>query len=301
MIRRRGVANFAPHAYIVARFVQNEEIIMLRIRSLSVVAVGAILLAACGSSTKTATPAAGGGGGGSTTSTMDPSMVHGTAHSHDMKMPAVHIAKPLAVLADGTIDPTKVDLSGVPGVTPAQQKAAETLLKKTIKDLPKWKNYDDAIKDGFQSIQDGLTGEEHVIHWDWIDDKDVFDPTHPESLVYRVRHDNGVETKTLEAAMFLLPKQYTLNNAPNIGGALMQYHIHDNLCFTDFPHPVVAGLTDGAGHCTKPLVAFHPNIMVHVWIRPNPCGPFAALLGIGAGTTASGQRNCDHKHGTLSL
>jgi hypothetical protein len=42
--------------------------------------------------------------------------------------------------------------------------------------------------------------------------------------------------------------------------------------------------------------------MVHVWIRPNPCGPFAALEGVGAGQVAPGQtRACDTMHGEASL
>ena len=34
--------------------------------------------------------------------------------------------------------------------------------------------------------------------------------------------------------------------------------------------------------------------MLHVWRVPNPCGPFAALEGVGAGQVPAGQtRNCD--------
>jgi hypothetical protein len=38
--------------------------------------------------------------------------------------------------------------------------------------------------------------------------------------------------------------------------------------------------------------------MIHVWITPHPCGPFAALEGVGAGSILPGeQRLCDHAHG----
>ena len=38
--------------------------------------------------------------------------------------------------------------------------------------------------------------------------------------------------------------------------------------------------------------------MIHVWIAPNECGPFAALDGIGAGQVAPGETVlCDHVHG----
>jgi hypothetical protein len=98
---------------------------------------------------------------------------------------------------------------------------------------------------------------------------------------------------TLEAAMFLLPQRFDLDNAPNDGGALMQYHIHNDLCFTTGDAPRVAGLRAANGTCSGGLQAFNPNIMVHVWIRENPCGPFAALNGIGGGQIAEdAERSC---------
>ena len=55
------------------------------------------------------------------------------------------------------------------------------------------------------------------------------------------------------------------------------------------------GLTDGRANCHPPLTKFNPNIQVHVWIRANDCGPFASLLGVGAGQIKSGtQRSCVH-------
>ena len=216
-----------------------------------------------------------------------------------MSAAPVETAVPLSYLPDGTIDPTKVDLAGVDGVSARQTEEAEDLLVRTLKVLPKWSNYDTAIADGFESIGDGITGEEHVLHWDRINDDVVLDPAQPESLVYKV--DRATGTKTLEAAMFIFPEQYSLENPHPIESKLVQSHIHDNLCFTAPPAPKVAGLTNAEGGCRPGLTKFHPNSMIHVWIRQNDCGPFAALLGIGAGQTASGQRNCDHDHGRLSL
>ncbi len=219
------------------------------------------------------------------------------------------LAKPLAYAADGIADPASVDLSGVQGVSASQQKAAENLLVSTIKTLPQWNDIEKAKADGFQSIGDGLTGEEHLLHWDWIDDNTIFDPTHPESLVYKVNRATG--TKTLEAAMFILPKTYTLDNPPPINSPLVQFHYHDNLCFsqpTPTDGPQVRGLTDASGNCGKSpftgqqLTKFNPNIQVHVWIRKNDCGPFAALLGVGAGQIKGGAaRSCVHDHTRLGL
>jgi hypothetical protein len=98
----------------------------------------------------------------------------------------------------------------------------------------------------------------------------------------------------------MLPDTTKLADVPNIGGALMQWHIHDNLCFTsDAVAPRVAGLVDGSGNCSPGLQKFVPAPMIHVWIVPHQCGPFAALEGVGAGQIAPGQeRLCDHVHGS---
>ncbi len=217
--------------------------------------------------------------------------------------PAYTLANPLKTEPDGTVDPTSVNLSGVKGVTPEQQKLATNLLVSTIKTLPKWDDINQAKADGFQSIGDGLTGEEHLLHWDWINDNTIFDPNHPESLVYKV--DRATGTKTLEAAMYILPKQYTFDNPPPINSPLVQFHYHDNLCFTAATAtdgPMVRGLTDAQGNCPPGLTKFDPNIQVHVWIRPNDCGPFAALLGVGAGQIKDGAtRSCVHSHTRLGL
>ena len=79
----------------------------------------------------------------------------------------------------------------------------------------------------------------------------------------------------------------------------MQWHIHDNLCFTSDPtQPRVAGITNSTGTCPAGLTKFNPAAMIHVWITPHPCGPFAALEGVGAGQIKPGEtRLCDTAHG----
>jgi hypothetical protein len=100
--------------------------------------------------------------------------------------------------------------------------------------------------------------------------------------------------------MYMLPTSIALEDVPDIGGRLMQWHIHDNLCFTKDPlAPKVGGLTDVNGNCPPALQKFPPSAMIHVWITPHPCGPFAALEGVGAGQIAAGEeRLCDEVHGS---
>ena len=225
------------------------------------------------------------GTGGTATATGDSTAT--TVHEH-----------PATAVPTVPYDPTKpIDLGGVPGVTPEEQARAENLVAITIVRLPQWSDPKTAIAAGFESIGDGLTGFEHYINWKWIDDNDFLDPDHPESLVYATKPDG---TKTLVSAMYMLPHTVALDQVPDIGGALTQWHIHDNLCFTKDPvAPKVAGLTDGSGNCPPSLQKFPTSPMIHVWITPNQCGPFAALEGVGAGQIAPGQtRLCDHAHGS---
>lgn len=196
-----------------------------------------------------------------------------------------------------------IDLSGVEGVTPEQQARAENMLAENLRRLPQWADTATAEAAGYHSIGDALTGDEHFIKWDTIDDDHLFDPDHPESLVYKVeRGADGKVTKTLEAAMYMLPTGTTLDDVPDIGGQMTQFHIHDNLCFSNDPvAPRVAGITTSDGDCPPPLQKFNPVPMMHVWITPNPCGPFASLEGVGAGQLKEGEeRVCDHAHGSGS-
>jgi len=51
--------------------------------------------------------------------------------------------------------------------------------------------------------------------------------------------------------------------------------------------------------CRPPLVDGAEVPMIHVWIRPHECGPFAALDGIAGGQVPDGEEVlCDHAHGT---
>jgi hypothetical protein len=228
-----------------------------------------------------------------------------SSHSSSGKITLAH---PLKYTKSGIIDAKRIDLTGTKGVTKKQAKVAKALLVSTIKTIPKWNDPAQATADGFQSIGDGVTGEEHFLHWDWINDDTIFDPNHPESLVYKVDRKTG--TKQLEAAMYILPDKYTLDNTPKkYTSELVQYHMHDNLCFnaaTPTSGPQVRGLTRADGTCGtmfgQQLTKFNPNIQVHVWIRANDCGPFASLLGVGAGQIKSGtQRSCVHDPNRVGL
>jgi hypothetical protein len=195
-------------------------------------------------------------------------------------------------------DPTQpIDLGGVDGVTPEQQAFAENLVATNLVRLPQWSDPAVAEAAGFHSIGDAATGHEHYIQWDWINDDVYLDPDAPESLVYEPQPDGS---KKLVSAMYMLPDDTTLDEVPDWGGQLMQWHVHNDLCFTADPiAPQVAGLRTPNGPCSPPTVALAESPMIHVWITPHQCGPFAALEGVGAGAIKPGQeRWCDHAHGS---
>jgi hypothetical protein len=96
--------------------------------------------------------------------------------------------------------------------------------------------------------------------------------------------------------MYMLKRGTPLEQAPDIGGPLMQWHTHDNLCYN--AEGLVRGITDAEGNCAPGLVKPVETPMIHVWIEKHPCGPFAALEGIAGGRILEGEeRLCDTAHG----
>jgi hypothetical protein len=209
-----------------------------------------------------------------------------------LTVPATTVAPTTTVKAFDPKHP--LDLSGTPGVTKAEQTRAEHLLRATLTALPKYDEPATAVAAGYHSIGDALTGDEHYVKWSYVNDGKILDPQKPESLVYETR--NGKES--LVAAMYMLPFGSHFTDIPDVGGALTQWHVHRDLCLTDDPEQkVVAGLTSLDGACRPGTTKAGDTPMLHVWIVPNPCGPFAALEGIGAGQVPAGQtRNCDTTH-----
>lgn len=204
-------------------------------------------------------------------------------------------AAPVALPARPYDPNLPIDFGGVDGVTPQQQAAAENLVARTLADLPQFADAAVAEAQGWHSIGDGFTGHEHLINWDLIDDGRVLDPDYPESLVY----DTSGGGRRLVSAMFMMPRGASLDDVPELGGPLTQWHVHDDLCFSPGENPRVAGLTSVGGSCTPPLQKFDPTPMIHVWIEPHPCGPFAALEGVAAGQVKEGETHlCNHEHGS---
>lgn len=194
-------------------------------------------------------------------------------------------------------DPARpLDLSGVPGVTPAQEAAAARLVERTGQRLPRFADPAVAVRAGFRSLGDASTGVEHLVNWAYLDDDHVLDPDHPEALVYERRPG---KPRRLLAAMYMLTPGTTREDIPDVGGNLLRWHVDDTLCMDPDPvDPHLAGLAAADGTCPAPTVPVPPVPMVHVWITPHPCGPFAGIEDLGVGTVDRSAAACAHVHGS---
>jgi hypothetical protein len=213
--------------------------------------------------------------------------------------PTAATGRPHTTTTVKPFDPTKdIDLSGTPGVTPAQQAAAEALVRNTLADLPRFADQSVAYAAGYRTIGDAALGDEHWVNWAYANDTDILDSKHPESLVYDTRNPGH---PILEAAMYSLPPGSKFTDIPPLfQNPLTQFHVHNNLCFAQTSDPlqkVFAGFRNSNGDC-PPGTTLAGNVpMIHVWIQKNPCGPFAALSGIAAGQVPDGETpNCDTLH-----
>ena len=182
-----------------------------------------------------------------------------------------------------------IDLTGAPGASLEQQAQAENLVAVTLDRLPRYADPQAAIDDGFVSIGDGFTGHEHVLKPEHLTDEYVLDPDFPEALVYELEDGE----KTLVAAMFMLSQGEGLEDVPDLGGPLLPWYVHSDLCFSVAEAQfALAGIVGTDEPC--PPGALKMQIpLVHVWIAPQACGPFAPSNGLGAPPAAEDQGPCD--------
>ena len=154
--------------------------------------------------------------------------------------------------------------------TDAQLQAAADLIVRTKQATLQYSDVKVAEANGYRSIGDGFTGVEHFINREYMDDTDTLDPAKPESLVYRVNPD---KTREFITVMYILPNGSTMDDVPDIAGNLTLWHDHDNLCFDPATSRLSGIFVDGA--CKPAGIHVQTAPMLHVWVTPNPCGPFA--------------------------
>nr|MBA2279894.1 hypothetical protein [Acidimicrobiia bacterium] len=159
-------------------------------------------------------------------------------------------------------------------LTEEQRAAAEALIDTSTASMARFTDTASVEAAGYLSIGDAVTGYEHFVNYSYLGDGLDLDPERVESIVFVVNEDG---TKQLASAMFILSPGRTMADVPDVAGELTTWHDHQNLCWEGTR---VVGVLDASGAC--PRGTFRPTPpMLHVWMLPHPCGPFAGLEGHG--------------------
>ena len=128
---------------------------------------------------------------------------------------------------------------------------------------------------GYQWIGDGGGGGyQHYVNWTYYTDGIEMNPAKIESVV--------VQNGQVVSGMYILNPGKTMANVPTLAGALTTWHDHQNLCFEGTQ---LVGIAVN-GQCARGRLTPTPP-MLHVWLVPHPCGPFAGIEshgGSGCGT-----------------
>jgi hypothetical protein len=178
---------------------------------------------------------------------------HEHAHDHAARAQAGVIMRPLTAT--------------VP--TLAQQVAATELVARTRVSLARYARLRDALSAGYRLPRPGRGPDVHLENPAYTHDGRVLDPDRPETLVYAI-DDRGA---TLLGAMYLAERAGVPGPAP--GGPITRWHAH-NICLTALPPGF--GIVSPFGSCPALSVNLTSPEMMHVWIVPDPAGPFAEGL-----------------------
>jgi hypothetical protein len=156
--------------------------------------------------------------------------------------------------------------------TDEQRLAAARLIDDTRAGIERFSDLRVALADGYLPMTPPAAPTVHYVNQTYVRSGDALDPTRPQGLVYA----NTPNGPLLLGAMYMMPKA----NAPppNIGGSLVEWHTHSNLCFSlSLPRFAIDGLQSPFGTCPVGSINAPTPAMLHVWTVPNPAGPFADL------------------------
>ncbi len=151
--------------------------------------------------------------------------------------------------------------------TGSQVETAMQLVQTTSSAVAKYKDLAVAKADGYFPITNPSYPVVHYVNPAYMQDKDVLDPGHVQSLVYATTPNGPV----LAAAMYLMPS--ASEQGPMPGGCLTQWHKHTNLCIGG-PTGTISGFSQN-GACAADERLLRTPEMLHVWQVPVPGGPLA--------------------------
>jgi hypothetical protein len=149
----------------------------------------------------------------------------------------------------------------------AQALEAQLFVAQTRAAISRYRDVAVAMADGYEPVTP-LNGP--IVEWmnpAYEAAHRIVDISRPERLMYI----GGGRREVLAGAMFVMPDP---NQAgPRIAGGLAHWHRHLDLCY--LPNGTIAGTNAFGLACPSGSVARPSPAMLHVWIVPNPQGPFA--------------------------
>jgi len=151
--------------------------------------------------------------------------------------------------------------------TPAQTAAAKRLYDETAAAIAPYRDWRKAWADGYRPGGPQTTPSTHWMNQRYVDAGYVLDPARPQGLVYA----NTKHGPELLGAMFEMKRVGQFG--PDPGGPLTAWHQHENVCFA--PLGVEFSLMTPTATCPLGAIDISAPPMLHVWIVPNPAGPFA--------------------------
>ena len=160
-------------------------------------------------------------------------------------------------------------LQTAPPATSEQQRAADALVDATRASISRYVDLSVALADGYRpSTPVGAP----TVHYANPANRhaEILDPLHPQALVYATTPSGP----WLLGAMYMMPNARTPGVA--IGGALTEWHVHTNLCFSPIGAQLV-GLQSPFETCPLGTINAPTPAMLHVWTAPNPTGAFGEL------------------------
>jgi hypothetical protein len=190
-----------------------------------------------------------------TGSAADNPVGHDHAHGH------AHVARAQAGVVMRPLDDTVA--------TPAQQLAAARLAADVIAATARYADLDAAVAAGYRLPARAEGTEVHLENKAYTGDGRILDPERPETLVYAVSGGRA----TLLGALFQLERAGV--PGPEPGGPITRWHAH-NICLTALPPGF--GIVSPFGSCPALSLSLTTPEMMHVWVVPNPGGPFAEGL-----------------------
>ncbi len=158
--------------------------------------------------------------------------------------------------------------------TAEQVSFANSKIANTLANTRKLDTTAEVAAAGYTSIGDSsVTGFDHWVNLNLLDDGKILDPCHPESVVFQPTPTGSV----LAAYMYILDTGTTMATIPANIAWLPGWHVHNNLCFDTTTFQIV-GVADAAGNCPAGSALIVTPPMTHVWVIDNDCdSPWASV------------------------